>query len=729
MSIISQAKRPAGFQPLASRLQLAVSAFALIALSACVAVDAPSTKHSLPHGESAVMKPAPEVKQRPPAEVRMSPQQITEPTIQKGTGKFVDTTAQLSRTGRGNYVVKLAAVPVADAVQQILGDTLGLSYVIEGEIAGTISVDTSRPVDQRTLLEMLSGALAGNGAALINEGGFYRITTAEAALTSTSRTVSYGSKTSDLKVGPGVQVVPLRYISASEMEKILKPIAPEGAIARVDVARNLLILKSDSRSVASLLEMVDLFDVDYMAGMSFALLPVKNTSATGLVNELDQLFGAASGTPMAGLVRFIPIERLNAVMAISPQPQQLEQVQTWMERLDRSGRLSDQSFHVVPLQNRAAKEVAELLQRTLSDNPQDQTSKATPVNNVRPDMTRVVTEASAQGNAANTTTSPTSGLSLDNTPSPTTTMSSATGKPVRIQADDGNNSLLILSTPEEFQLLQQVVSVLDVAPNQVMLEATIAEVTLNDDLAYGINWFLESGEFNLTFSGAENGAVASTFPGFSVLFSGKDGRAALSAVASITDVKVLSSPSLMVLDNRTATLQVGDQVPIVTQTSSSVIDANAPIVNQVEMRDTGVILKVTPRVNEGGRVSLEIEQEVSDVTQTKTSGIDSPTIQQRKIKTSVAVDNGATIALGGLIRDRVTDGATKIPLLGDIPGLGELFRTNTKRNERTELVVLITPRVVGSASDAELVTRELREKMRGVGVAIEAANSRSLSGQ
>ncbi len=727
MFIISKAKRSAGFAPLTTRLRLAVSAVAMIAVSGCVAVDPPRAKRPLPTGASAVMKPSPETMQRPPAEVRMSPEQVTQPTIQKGTGKFIDTTAQLTRTGRGNYVVKLNAVPIADAVQQVLGDTLGLSYVIEGEIAGAISVETARPVDQRTLLEMLSGALAGNGAALINEGGFYRVTTAEAALSSSSRTVGYGSRISDLKVGPGVQVVPLRYISATEMEKILKPIAPDGAIARVDVARNLLILKSDSRSLASLLEMVDLFDVDYMAGMSFALLPVKNTSASGLVNELDQLFGASSGTPMAGLVRFIPIDRLNAVMAISPQPQQLEQVQVWMERLDRSGRLSDQSFHVVPLQNRAAKEVAELLQRTLSDNPQDQSSTSSRGNAVRPDMTPVVTEVSAQGDAANLS-SPTSSTSISSPPR-TTTLASATGKPIRIQADDGNNSLLILSTSEEFELLQQVVSVLDVAPNQVMLEATIAEVTLNDDLAYGINWFLESGDFNLTFSGADNGAVAPTFPGFSVLFSGQDGRAALSAVASITDVKVLSSPSLMVLDNRTATLQVGDQVPIVTQTSSSTIDANAPIVNQVEMRDTGVILKVTPRVNEGGRVSLEIEQEVSDVTQTKTSGIDSPTIQQRKIKTSVAVENGSTIALGGLIRDRVTDGATKVPLLGDLPLLGELFRTTTKRNERTELVVLITPRVVGSASDAELVTRELREKMRGVGVAIDAANSRALSGE
>ena len=269
-------------------------------------------------------------------------------------------------------------------------------------------------------------------------------------------------------------------------------------------------------------------------------------------------------------------------------------------------------------------------------------------------------------------------------------------------------------------------TLLDVTPNQVMLEATIAEVTLRDDLSYGLNWFLESGEFDLSFSAADTGAIASNFPGFSALFTGENGRAVLNAVASVTDVKVLSSPTLMVLDNRTATLQVGDQVPIVTQTAVSTNDPNAPIVNSVELRDTGVILKVTPRVNEGGRVMLDIEQEVSDVIETKTSGIDSPTIQQRKIKTSVAVDNGSSVALGGLIRDRVTEGATKIPLLGDIPGLGELFRSTTKKNERTELVVLITPRVVGGMEDATRVTNELRDKMRAVSIAIEEASTRGI---
>lgn len=690
------------------RIGLAASVAAVVALSGCTSVDTGQQRRA---PDKPVSSGA-DMQQRPPSEVRLSadaPGQQAEPVIQKGTGRFVDSGASTARSGRGNIVVKLVDVPTADAVQQILGDTLGLNYVIEGEASGSVTIQTARPVDQRSLLQMLAGALASNNLVLINEGGFYRVAPADAAATA-SRIVSYGANPTDLRVGPGVQVVPLRHISAVEMEKILRPIASEGAIARVDTARNLLILKEDARNLVSMLEMVDLFDVDYMAGMSFAVLPVKNTSASLLVGELEQLFGAASGSPMAGVVRFIPIERLNSVLAISAQPHHLDQVQAWMRQLDRTGSMADQSFHVIPLQNRPAREVAELLQKSLT--PADSAAEAA-LTAVNPALTPVITDSTAPG------------ASVPAVEVTVPAISSPSSKPARILADEANNSLVILASAEEYQLLQQVIALLDVTPNQVMLEATIAEVTLNDDLAFGITWFLQDGEFDLSFSDLDNGAVASTFPGFSVLVDGTDGRAALNAVASVTDVKVLSSPSLMVLDNRTATLQVGDQVPVVTQTAVSTIDPDAPIVNSVELRDTGVILKVTPRVNEGGRVMLDIEQEVSDVVETRTSGIDSPTIQQRKIKTSVAVDNGETIALGGLIRDKVTDGETKVPLLGDIPAIGELFRSTTQRNERTELVVLITPRVVGGADDARRITQELTDRMRGVGAAMEDAARRA----
>lgn len=628
--------------------------------------------------------------------------------VQLGSGNFISEMRPGAAGGKGGLMVRLVDVEAEEAIQQILGETLRLNYVIEDVVQGAITIQTSSPVDRRTLLRLLGSALESRGAVLLNENGFYRVALAAKAGT-TTRAIGYGANAGDLRVGPGVQIVPLNHISALEMEKILKPLASEGAIARVDTARNLLILKDDARNLDSMLDMIDMFDIDYMAGMSFAMVPVRNTSAKDLVGELEQVFGANGGSPMAGLVRFVPIERLNAVLAISARPDHLEQVQTWMQRLDRSGQLSDQSFYVVPLQNRPAKEVAELLQSTLTQ--QSATTKTSTAYGVQPGMTAVVSETSSQVEGG-TVTVPGQAAAL-------------AASEVRVHADDGNNSLVILATPEQYKALEQVIDMLDVTPNQVLLEATIAEVTLKDDLAYGFTWFLQENEFNIAFSDAANGAVAQSFPGFSVLANGSDGRAALSAVASVTDVKVLSSPSLMVLDNRTATLQVGDQVPIVTQTAVSTVDPDAPIVNQVSLRDTGVILKVTPRVNEGGRVMLDIEQEVSDVVETQTSGIDSPTIQQRRIQTTVSVDNGSTIALGGLIRDRVTDVGTKIPLLGDIPGLGSLFRTTSQRSERTELVVLITPRVVAGPQDSQRITEELRDSMRSVNAAIEDAARRA----
>ena len=255
---------------------------------------------------------------------------------------------------------------------------------------------------------------------------------------------------------------------------------------------------------------------------------------------------------------------------------------------------------------------------------------------------------------------------------------------------------------------------LDVVPLQVLIEVTIAEVTLTDDLEYGLQWFFRSGNSQFNLNETLPVRAFGDFAGFSYLFSTSDARVTLNAIASITDLKIISSPSLMVLDNQTAEIQVGDQVPVATQQAISVIDSDAPIVNSIEYFDTGVILRVTPRVNAGGLVIMEIEQEVSDVVPTVTSGIDSPTINQRRIKTTVAVQSGETVALGGLIRDDRASSNSGIPLLRDIPVLGKLFSTTTEAAARTELIVLITPRVVRSQLEARQVTEELRRRIRAV---------------
>lgn len=300
------------------------------------------------------------------------------------------------------------------------------------------------------------------------------------------------------------------------------------------------------------------------------------------------------------------------------------------------------------------------------------------------------------------------------TPEATPSTAGEAGRKIRIIADEPNNALFILATPQDFRDIDAALNRLDVEPLQVMIEATIAEVSLNDKLKYGVSWFFEQGNNSITLADVASGIPTAAFPGFSYLYAGANARVVINALDEVTHVNVISSPQLMVLDNRTATLQVGDEVPIITQSAVSVADPAAPIVNSVQFRDTGVILNVTPRVNSSGGVELDIEQEVSDVVPTTTSTIDSPTIQQRKIKSSVSVHDGQTIALGGLIRDRQSRGKSGVPGLSDIPVLGSLFGTTTNTADRTELLVLITPHVVRGPEEADAITDELRKRMQSV---------------
>ena len=278
-------------------------------------------------------------------------------------------------------------------------------------------------------------------------------------------------------------------------------------------------------------------------------------------------------------------------------------------------------------------------------------------------------------------------------------------------ADVDNNALLVSTTPREYERIEQILKQLDVLPTQVLLEAVIAEVTLNDELEFGVRWAIESGNFSLGLSDLVSGFVGAQFPGFNFGFATNDVQVTLNALSSITDVNVISSPSLTALNNQEAILQVGDQVPIVTQQASGVVSANAPVINSVELRDTGIILKVVPRVNASGRVMLDIEQEVSDVVNTTTSGIDSPTIRQRKISTRVVVNDGESLALGGLIQERNELSRGQIPLLGEVSLFGNLFKNKRDTINRTELLIFIRPRVIRNINEARDVTSEYRRKL------------------
>lgn len=644
-----------------------------------------------------------------------SPTAAPEVRIIRGSGEFLNRTGPrgMDALGSGDAVdIDLDGVSISDAAQTIIGDILSANYVVDEGVSGTITIHTSTPVSRNSVLSIFEAALQAKGAALIEEGGIYRITTVEQALIG-PRSYTIGDVDRQSGVGFGVQVVPLRFISALEMERILKPISTAGAIVRVDTNRNLLVLNGSRRELDSLLEAIRLFDVDWLRGMSFALIPVRASEPKDLARELAEVFSTSDDGALAGMLKFIPNERLNAILAISTQPSYLDQARKWVERLDNPEATGGDQLFVYNVQNRPAKELAQVLNSFLSGTSSNQDSGGL----VQPGATAVVSRTEADGQDNATTRQNSFGA-----PSIPDDRASGSNNNTRVVADDGNNSLLIYASPTEFQRIGNLLERLDLMPSQVMIEATIAEVTLNDELSYGLRWFFENAESQITFSDANNGAVAPSFPGFSYLFTGNDAKVALSAISSITDVKVVSSPTLMVLDNRTARLQVGDQVPVATQSAVNIANPNTPIVNSVTFRDTGVILDITPRVNDSGMVVLEIGQEVSSVRSTTTSGIDSPTIQQRRIDTTVAIHDGDSLALGGLIEDSRNVTSAGVPFLEKIPLLGEAFKSKTKKVKRTELLILITPRIVRDRDEARAATEEFRERLEAIKPLFEKAN-------
>lgn len=693
------------------------------------ATQAPAPAAQQPSGGLADLQPVPD----------QNSSALQEPEFYQGTGVRARPVpvADVAVKSDGMVTLNFANAEIREVVDAVLGQTLGLSYIIDPRVQGQVTARTSRPIARASVLAALENILAMNGAAMSYDNGVYKIVPLGDA-GATLSTPLVGSYERDVARGYAVHILPLRYAAANEVGEILKPFVPPGRVLRVDPARNLLIFAGTGPEARDLMSMIEIFDVDWMAGMSFALFPVQVADAKSLVAELETVFMQDDNGPLAGVVRFVPIERLNAILAISPQQAYLKRAGLWIERLDRGAEGAGRSIFVYRVENGRAADLAEVLNGlfgggTLAAPRPEVAPRLTPTTISGTPRPGAAAGAEAGGEAAagqagetgggapqlaqSTARAATAGATAARAATGTVGASIATignGSDIRIVADDKNNALVIMATAAEYRMIEATLKRLDVTPLQVLIEVTIAEVKLNDDLKYGLQWFFNQDNHSWTFSTLDTGAVSSAFPGFSYVFSAANSQVILNALAEITDMRVVSSPQLMVLDNQSARLQVGDQVPIATQSAVSVTNPDAPIVNSIQFRDTGVILEVTPRVNAGGLVSLDVHQEVSTVGQTTTSALNSPTIQQRSIETTVAVQSGDTIALGGLIQDQDDHSTSGLPFLSDIPILGNLFKTTNDGKQRTELLVLITPRAVRDRGEARAVTEELNRRMSAV---------------
>lgn len=598
-------------------------------------------------------------------------------------------------------------------IQAVLGDTLGFQYLIDPRVQGNATLETSGTVDQGVLQETLETVLKINGFALVETTNGYQVLPISEAPQRIA-SIKQAMPGSVNLPGFGVQVVPLQYTSPTEMRQLIEPFSPPGGVLRADNVRNFMILGGTSQELTSMMRAIETFDVDWMAGMSFGIYPLKYTDPDQITEELEKIL-EREGMPGKGNVKYIPIPRINKLLAIAPDAETLKSIEFWIGKLDLGDSSPGRRIYVYPVKNGRAVDIADTLNLILGTSMNYGSSYGG--------------EGRAGGRQARGNNTRNSGLSSSSRNQQSRGLGGRGSQfglggtddnGIRIVPNEQNNSILMLATPTEFGVIETALRQVDLPPKQVLVEVTLVDVTLSDELRYGVQWHFEFGDNSVSLG--KSASPSAEFPGFSWAHtSGSTASAVLNALEEMTDVQVISSPKLLVLNNHSATLQVGDEVPVPKASAVSTTDSNAPIVNSIEYKTTGVILTVTPRINEGGLIMLDIEQEVSNVAKTVSSGIDAPTIQQRRVTSSVATQSGSTIALGGLIRSTYSNGKSGVPFLKDIPLLGAAFRTGDKTERRSELVVLLTPRIIRDVAEQREVMDYIQQEFRSLIKPNEAA--------
>jgi len=605
-------------------------------------------------------------------------------------------------------------------VKAILGDMLGQNYTIAPNVQGTVTYVTPKKISPAQALSVLEMILGWNNARMIYSDGRYSIVPADQALA--TGVVAPRSNPPASARGFESRVVPLRYISASEMEKLLKPYARPGAIVTVDPGRNLMTLAGSRAELESYLRTIEVFDVDWMASMSVGVFPLESSRAGKVVQDLEKVFGEGSKSPVAGMFRFMPIESANAVLAITAQPEYLDDIQQWIERIDGAG--EGLRLYSYELKYITAKDLAARLGEVFGGSGGGGSGGNDAGGGISLIPGGQATTISAGGVGSSKDGGRDGGGGMDggsggglgsgslslgggNQGGSGSVVIEVGGDKVAVSAIEENNTLLVRSTPSAWRSIMDVIEKLDMLPLQVHIESQVVEVKLTGELAYGVNWFIENAaqENGLPDVTDPLGSIPRKWSTLGASIGGKgtggglawtllknDAAAIITALDKVTDVRLLQTGSLLARNNAEATLNVGSRIPV-TSVSVNPIIGNNNSISQVQYLDTGVILKVRPRVTKDGTVFLDIVQEVSSPGATADAN-GNVRIDTRRLKTEAIVPTGDTVMLAGLVQDGSSKGSTGIPGLSRIPWVGGLFGRQSTSKDRTEVVVLITPTII-----------------------------------
>jgi general secretion pathway protein D len=657
----------------------------------------------------------------------------------------------------GPVVLNFEGADLREVVRNILGDILNASYTIDPNVGGQVTIRTTGGIPREALPATLETLLRMNGATMVYEGNLWKILPQSAAMRG-NVTPQLGNSSRALPAGFSVQIVPLKYVGAAEMAKLLEPFAKDAQAIRPDITRNLLILSGTELELRHLRETIDTFDIDWMAGMSAGIFTLQNADVKSVAQEIDKVIGDKNAGPFAGVLRIIPIERMNALLIISPNAEYIEQAKKWIERLD-SGSGEGARFYVYNVQNQRAERIAPLLQQAFTGRSTQTTSQTqptlapgtpagtivsppsfTPQPIITPNTPQAAQAAAAPAAAAAAAGSVAAARAIGG--------EGAAGVVRNIQAvaDKDQNTILIVATPSEFSIIEQALKKLDVPSRQVMIDVTIAEVKLTDQLTFGVDWVFKGGapsgrgsggNFNantgfnpavplstttptpsttptpvpVTPAGAVASGLAIAAQGFSYLINNTNFPGGVQAALNLLDqygnTKVIANPHIAALDNQKATIKAGNRIPINQQTI--VGSTTNAVTTTSQYIDTGVLLQVTPHINDGGLVTLDVQAEVSSPG-TAPAG-QAPPIDTRSVQTLLSVPSGQTMVMGGLIQETKGNSNNGLPILNRIPILGGLFGNESLTNNRSELILFITPRTVTDSADIGRVIDDLRRKM------------------
>jgi general secretion pathway protein D len=629
----------------------------------------------------------------------------------------------------GKFTVNVDQAGLPEAAKLILGETLGYNYTIDPRVQGSVTLVSNRPLSARELLSAFEAALRLSGAALIQSDGNFKIVALQEVLDGEMGTADIGKGVSP---GYGVSAIPLRYIGANNLMELLDSFIARSGTVRATKAGNMILIRGPAEERRALVDVVLSFDVDWMKSQTSGIVNLENGRAEDLASKVEQVFAEDSANSGPNALKVIPVPSLNSLIVIANSQAKVKRAITWIRRLDRES-VDAPNYYVYAVQNGNAVELAKILNATFGTGGGD----AGPTADVAPDTDTM--DVSIESTVTDQQTPPGSlppealqpGEQQSDASPPATTGSTsassqassgggatsyAIGNVTRITPNPSNNTIVIRATPKEYRKILAMLRQIDAAPTQVLITATIAEVSLNNQLRYGVQAYFKSNNVAIALAGSKplpNGPVISPqFPGLNFLLGGiSDPELVLDALSGITKVRIVSSPSLLVLENEVATIRVGDQIPIQSQT---VATDGGNFVNSFEYRDTGVILKVKPRVNASGVVTIDLGQELSAVLKGLPGVGNNPSFTQRSLSSKVSVNDQQTVLLGGLISGAEDGTRTTVPGSEKVPVIGDLIGTTDNTAKRTELIVLITPKIIRDGQDAARESQELRNKMKNL---------------